>query len=73
MIYYPLSMLMLAGIQEILIISRLKISRFSRKCFKMVPMGLQLSYAEQAEPRGLAEAFIIGKDFIGSDPVALIF
>jgi glucose-1-phosphate thymidylyltransferase len=73
MIYYPLSMLMLAGIQDILIIS----SPDALPMFKTLfgdgsQWGIQFSFAEQAEPRGLADAFIVGRDFIGNDNVALI-
>ena len=73
MIYYPLSMLMLAGIQEILIIS----SPDALPMFKTLfgdgsQWGLRFAYAEQAEPRGLADAFIVGREFIGDDNVALI-
>ena len=73
MIYYPLSMLMLAGIQDILIIS----SPDALPMFKTLfgdgsQWGMHFSFAEQAEPRGLADAFIVGRDFIGDDNVALI-
>jgi glucose-1-phosphate thymidylyltransferase len=73
MIYYPLSVLMLAGIRDILIIS----TPFDLPKFKTLfrdgsHLGLRFSYAEQPRPEGLAQAFIIGKDFIGSDPVCLI-
>jgi glucose-1-phosphate thymidylyltransferase len=73
MIYYPLSMLMLAGIQDILIITTPEDLPLFRKVLRDGSQwGLRLAYAEQSEPRGLAEAFIIGKDFIGSDAVTLI-
>ncbi|MCK6258768.1 glucose-1-phosphate thymidylyltransferase RfbA [Fictibacillus sp. KIGAM418] len=73
MIYYPLSVLMLAGIKEILIISTPQdIRQFKELLSDGSSLGLTLSYAVQEEPRGLAEAFIIGEDFIGSDKVALV-
>lgn len=73
MVYYPLSMLMLAGIREILVISTPE----SLPAFKMLlrdgrQWGLHFSYSEQPEPRGLADAFLVGKDFIESEPVCLI-
>ncbi len=73
MIYYPLSMLMLAGIQDVLIIS----SPDALPMFKTLfgdgsQWGMRFSFAEQAEPRGLADAFIVGREFIGDDTVALI-
>ena len=73
MVYYPLSLLLQAGIREVLLISTpTDLPSFKRLLGKGSQWGLQLSYAEQAHPNGIAEAFIIGADFIGSDPVALI-
>lgn len=73
MIYYPLSVLMLAGIKEILIISTPRdIVTFEELLGDGSDIGLKLQYAVQEEPRGLAEAFIIGEDFIGKDRVALV-
>lgn len=73
MIYYPLSVLMLAGITEILIISTERDIPVYRELLKDgSDYGLKISYAIQKEPNGLAEAFIIGEDFIGNDNVALI-
>jgi glucose-1-phosphate thymidylyltransferase len=73
MIYYPLGVLMLAGITEILIISTpTDLPRFEALLGDGSAFGIRLSYAEQAQPNGLAEAFIIGREFIGSGPAALI-
>jgi glucose-1-phosphate thymidylyltransferase len=73
MIYYPLSMLMLAGIREILIISTPEaLPVFERLLGDGTKWGLKFSYVIQMEPRGLADAFLVGRDFIGDDEVALI-
>ena len=73
MIYYPLSVLMLAGIKEILIISTPRdITVFDELLGDGSKLGLKIEYKIQEEPRGLAEAFILGEDFIGDSPVALV-
>ena len=73
MVYYPLSVLMLAGIREILVISTpVDLPLFRRLLGTGEDLGLDLGYAEQAQPNGLAEAFIVGRGHVGSDSAALI-
>ncbi|MBZ1508263.1 glucose-1-phosphate thymidylyltransferase RfbA [Leuconostoc mesenteroides] len=73
MIYYPMSVLMLAGIQDILLISTPEyVGQFEKLFGDGHEIGLNIEYAIQEEPRGLADAFIVGADFIGGDAVALV-
>lgn len=73
MVYYPLSVLMLAGIRDILLISTPKdLPRFEELLGDGANFGIRMSYAEQPEPKGIAQAFTIGADFIGDDKVCLI-
>ena len=73
MIYYPLSVLMMAGIRKVLVISTPQdIGQFEELLGTGVDLGIEIEYAVQAEPRGLAEAFLIGRKFVGNDPVALV-
>ena len=73
MIYYPLSVLMLAGIREILIISTPRdLPRFEEMLGDGKSLGMSFSYKVQPKPEGLAQAFLLGKEFIGNDPVSLV-
>jgi glucose-1-phosphate thymidylyltransferase len=73
MIYYPLSLLMLAGIREVLVITVPEDLRlFQRLLGDGRKWGMAFTYAEQAEPRGLADAFLVGREFVGHEPVCLI-
>ena len=73
MVYYPISVLMMAGIREVLIISTPQdLPSFRRLLGSGEGLGMRFEYAEQAQPNGLAEAFIIGRDFVGDDSVCLV-
>ena len=73
MVYYPLSVLMLAGIKEVLLISTPSdLPAYQRLLEDGSQFGIQIQYAEQKAPNGLAEAFLIGEEFIGQDPVCFV-
>lgn len=73
MVYYPISVLMMPGIREVLIISTPQdLPSFRRLMGSGEELGMRFEYAEQAQPNGLAEAFIIGRDFVGDDSVCLV-
>ncbi len=73
MVYYPISVLMMAGIREVLIISTPQdLPSFRRLLGTGEELGMRFTYAEQAQPNGLAEAFIIGRDFVGNDNACLV-
>jgi glucose-1-phosphate thymidylyltransferase len=73
MIYYPLSVLMLAGIREVLVISTPQdLPRFQLLLGSGQELGMRFSYAVQPSPEGLAQAFVIGREFVGTEPVALV-
>ncbi|MEO7965626.1 MAG: glucose-1-phosphate thymidylyltransferase RfbA [Gemmatimonadaceae bacterium] len=73
MIYYPLSVLMLAGIRDVLVISTPSdLPRFEQLLGDGSPWGMSFQYAVQAAPEGLAQAFVLGRDFVGRDPAALV-
>ena len=73
MVYYPISVLMMAGIREVLIISTPQdLPSFRRLMGSGEELGMRFEYSEQAQPNGLAEAFIIGRDFVGDDSVCLV-
>ena len=73
MVYYPISVLMMAGIREVLIISTPQdIASFERLLGSGEELGMRFEYAEQPQPNGLAEAFIIGREFVGEDSVCLV-